>query len=164
MIIRRKHTANFTTIGNALFNDERLQADEIGIIGYLLSRPHDWEVRRPQLAKRFRYGREAMKRVMWNGMRFGWIVAQKTKLSNGRFSTIYEIRDEPGPELSDDEIRTALSLASSEAGGSNFDSDGAEQSPDVEPPDTGDPPHTGHPGVGQPATGNPYVDSKEESD
>ncbi len=40
MIIRRKHTANFTTIGNVLFNDERLKADEVGIIGYLLSRPH----------------------------------------------------------------------------------------------------------------------------
>ena len=39
MIIRRRHTANFTTIGNALFNDRRLELDEIGLMGYLLSRP-----------------------------------------------------------------------------------------------------------------------------
>lgn len=162
MIIRRRHTANFTTIGNALFNDDRLKPDEIGIIGYLLSRPHDWEVRRPQLAKRFGYGRDAIKRVMWNGMRHGWIVAQKTQLSDGRIFTIYEIRDEPGPELSDDDIRRALSLASSEA----EESDVGGPDPD-DHPDTGDPPTpnpaTGQPGVVQPATGNPYVVSKEET-
>lgn len=165
MIIRRKHTANFTTIGNALFNDERLQADEIGIIGYLLSRPPDWEVRRPALARRFGYGREAIKRVMWSGLRFGWIVAQKTQLSNGRFFTVYEVRDLPGPELSDDQIRAALSLGSSDAGETESEGEGA---PGPEPggatnqPPTGDP-ATGHPGVGQPATANPYVASKEEA-
>jgi hypothetical protein len=159
MIIRRRHTANFTTIGNALFNDERLQADEVGIIGYLLSRPHDWEVRRPQLARRFRYGRDAIKRVIFNGMRSGWIVAQKTRLTNGTFHTIYEIRDEPGPELTDEEIRRALSLGSSEAGESESDGDRSGE-PTTDPPDTGDP-ATGQPHAGQPATGNTVVAPKE---
>jgi hypothetical protein len=162
MIIRRKHTANFTTIGNALFNDQRLKADEIGIIGYLLSRPHDWEVRRPQLAKRFGYGREAIKRVVWNGMRFGWIVAQKTRLADGRLFTIYEIRDEPGPELSDEEIRRALSLESSEAGDADSDGDDPAEQATGDPPDTGQP-APGEPATGQPATGNSYVVSKEET-
>lgn len=164
MIIRRKHTANFTTIGNALFRDERLQADEIGIIGWLLSQPHDWEVRRPALGRRFRYGRDAIKRVLWNAMRHGWIVARKTQLSDGRFHTIYEVRDEPGPELSDTEIRSALSLGSSEAGEPDSEGEGPGQPPETGVPDTGDPPAdppTGQPGVGQPATGNPYVAPKE---
>lgn len=161
MIIRRKHTANFTTIGNALFNDERLQADEVGIIGYLLSRPHDWEVRRPQLAKRFGYGREAIKRVIWSGMRHGWIIAQKTRLTDGKMFVIYEVRDAPGPELSDDEIRNALSLASSGATETDSEGDGADETStdppaDGQPPPTGDP-ATGQRGVGQPATANPYV-------
>lgn len=171
MIIRRKHTANFTTIGNVLFNDERLKADEVGIIGYLLSRPNDWEVRRPQLAKRFDYGREAIKRVIWNGMRFGWIVAQRTQQSDGRFRVVYEIKDQPGPELSDEEIRRALSLSSSEAAEDQesdvegADEAGAKGDPPPSgnhPPPTGDP-ATGQPGAGQPATGNPYVVSIEES-
>lgn len=123
MIIRRKHTANFTTIGNVLFNDERLQADEVGILAYLLSRPNDWEVRRPQLAKRFHYGRKAIKRVIWNGMRCGWIVARKTQLSDGRFFTVYEIKDEPGPSLSDEDIRAALSLGSSDADDADIEGD-----------------------------------------
>jgi predicted transcriptional regulator len=155
MIIRRKHTANFATISNALANDDRLQADEIGVLYYLLSRPHDWEVRRPQLAKRFGYGREAIKRVMWNTMRCGWVVAQKTQLTDGRFFTVYEVRDEPGPELSDEQIRAALSLGSSEAGEGDTEGDRTGE-PTTDPPATGDPP-TGQPATAQPATGNPYV-------
>lgn len=154
MIIRRKHTANFSAISNVLFNDERLQADEIGIIGYLMTRPHDWEVRRPALARRFKYGREAIKRVMWNGCRCGYIVPVRTRLSDGRFHVIYEVRDEPGPELSDDQVRSALSLGSSDAGEPDGESEGDG------PPASGDPPAdpaTGQPGAGQPATGNPYV-------
>src|SRR5436853_6269084 len=113
MIIRRKHTANFTTIGNALFDDERLAADEVGILAWLLRQHNDWEVRRPALMRRWNIGSVSMKRIINNWMRFGWCQAKKTRLSNGTFSIIYEIRDEPGPELSEEEIRDALSLVSS---------------------------------------------------
>lgn len=115
MIIRRRHTANFTTIGNKLFEDDRLAADELGILAFLRSKPHDWEVRRPALMKRFRIGRDALKRIVTNWMRYGWCGAQKTKRPDGTFCIVYEIRDEPGPELSEDEIRRALSSESGEA-------------------------------------------------
>ena len=142
MIIRRRHTANFTTIGNTLFDDERLAADELGILAWLLSRPHDWEVRRPALMRRHHVGRDALKRIITNWMRLGWCQAQKTRLSNGTFHIIYEIRDEPGCELSEDEIRRALSLVSSEAADGESEADAAAG----HPPETGDPP-TPKPGV-----------------
>src|SRR5579871_5191322 len=116
MIIRRKHTANFTTIGNALFNDERLDADVLGVLAYPRSKPEDWEVKPVQLRKRFRLGRDSMRRIIRTGIRFGWVVARVTRLSNGTVSVIYEVRDEAGPELSEDEARSALSLVSSGAG------------------------------------------------
>jgi len=115
MIIRRRHTANYTTIGNELFNDERLAADEVGILAYLLSRPDDWEIRRPALMRRWHIGRDALRRIIHNLMRTGWCQAERTRLSDGTFHTIYEIRDEPGPTLTDDEVKDALSLASSDA-------------------------------------------------
>lgn len=142
MIIRRKHTANFTTIGNVLFNDERLEADELGILAFLLSRPDDWEVRRPALARRFKIGRDSIKRILLNCMCTGWVVAKKTRLPNGTFHTIYEVRDEPGPTLSPEVVKAALSLVSSEATEAD---DGDEQSTD-HPPDNGPPP-TGEPGA-----------------
>lgn len=143
MRFRRRHTKNFTTIGNELFDDERLAADEIGVLAYLLSRPADWEIRRPALMRRFKYGRDGMRRVITNWIRTGWCFASKTRLSNGTFSIIYEIRDEPGPSLSEDEVRAALSLVSSEAGdGDSADNVDAEAS---EPPDPGGQPVTPQP-------------------
>jgi len=116
MIIRRRHTKNFTTIGNELFDDERLEADELGILAFLLSRPDDWEIRRPALRRRFRLGDVTTKRIITNLMRAGWCRAEKIRsVETGRFYIDYEICDEPGPELSEEEIKRALSVVSTEA-------------------------------------------------
>lgn len=146
MIIRRKHTANYTTIGNELFNDERLAADEVGILAFLLSRPNDWEVRRPALMRRWNVGRDAMKRIMTSWMKSGWCRAEKTRLANGTFHIVYEIRDQPGPTLSDEEVRRALSLVSSEAADGRSDDSHGPAEGSGHPPST-DPPPTGQPGV-----------------
>ena len=115
MIIRRRHTQNFTVIGNALFDDERLQADEVGVMAYLLSRPNDWEIRRSALRRRWNFGAETTKRVINNLIRTGWCRVEKIRLLDGTFRLLYEIRDDAGPELSEEEVRRALSLVSSEA-------------------------------------------------
>jgi len=131
VIIRRRHTKNFTVIGNALFDDERLQADEVGILAFLLSRPNDWEVRRPALMRRWGYGEKAIKRVLFSLIGAGWCIARKTRLSNGTFNIIYEVRDEPGPPLSEEEIRRTLSLESSEAATVESEEDGNLDQPPV---------------------------------
>jgi len=153
MIIRRRHTANFTTIGNAMFDDERLAADEVGILAYLLSRPHDWEVRRPALMRRWGMGRDAIKRVISNLVRCGWCRPERTRLANGTFHVIYEIRDEKGETLTDEEVRRALSLVSGEAASDDIDGS-IVRSDDA--PDTADPP-TGYPSLADPSPGNPYL-------
>lgn len=150
MIIKRRYTANFTTIKNALFEDERLAADEVGILAYLRSRPHDWEVRRPALARRWSLGRDAIKRVITNLVRTGWCVARKDRLPNGTFFMIYEIRDEPGPTLTDEEVRRALSLVSSEAASDESDVISSPNSAPDHPPDGGEPP-TGYPSLADPS-------------
>lgn len=157
MIIRRKHTANFTTIGNALFNDERLAADEVGVIAGLLSKPHDWEVRRKQLQNRWRLGRDSIKRIIHSAMRTGWIVACKTRLPNGTFHIIYEVRDTPGPELSDDEIKVALSVVSTGASQDEADDDeGQEGATDESKPPTENPSRSAdEPSLAEPSTVNP---------
>jgi hypothetical protein len=115
MIIRRRHTANFTVIANELFDDERLKADELGILGYLRSRPDNWEIRRPALMRRFGMGREAIRRVVLNLIRTGWVHALRLRRRDGTLIVVYVVKDEAGPELSEQEVRRALSLVSSEA-------------------------------------------------
>ena len=156
MIIRRRHTANFTTIGNVLFEDERLAADEVGILAYLLSRPHDWEVRRSALMRRWGMGRDAIKRVVSNLVRYGWCVARKDRLPNGTFFMVYEIRDDPGPTLTDEEVRRALSLVSSEAASDESDVISSPNVAPEEPPQSGDPP-TCYPSLADPSLGKAYV-------
>jgi hypothetical protein len=164
MIIRRRHTANFTTIGNALFEDERLAADEVGILAYLLSRPHDWEVRRPALMRRWNIGRDAIKRVISNLVRYGWCRPEKTRLANGTFHVIYEIRDQPGATLTDEEVRRALSLVSGEAASDDIDGSPArsDQASDAAEPPTENPSWmVDHPSLVDPSPGNPslaYID------
>jgi len=123
MIIRRRRTANFTVIGNELFDDERLQADEVGILAYLRARPDKWEVRRPALMRRWRMGERAIKRVINNLLRTGWMEVLRLRNRKGRFIVLYIVQDQPGPELSDEAIRQALSLESSEAVASDTDLD-----------------------------------------
>lgn len=156
MIIRRRHTANFTTIGNALLNDERLSLDELGLMAWLRSRPNDWEVRRPALMRRFKVGRDGLRRLMRNLLRYGWIAAEVTRLSDGRVHVIYEVRDEPGPELSEDEARSALSLVSSGAGSGEAADDDGEGDESEHPPDGADPPA----GYASPPTGQPGAASR----
>jgi hypothetical protein len=143
VIIRRRHTANFTTISNVLFRDERLKADEVGILAYLLSQPDDWEVRRSALQRRWGVGDERIKRIVDNWMRTGWCRAIKTRVeTTGRFHIDYEICDEPGLGMSDEEIRQALSVVSTEA---DPDGENPPQPPDNPPPPTQ--PGVGHQGV-----------------
>lgn len=149
-VIKRRYTANFTTIENSLFDDERLAADEVGILAYLRSRPHDWEVRRPALGRRWKMGRDAIKRVISNFVRTGWCVARRERLPNGTFHMIYEIRDEPGPTLTIEEVRQALSLVSSEAGNEEFDVNEASDAMPV----TGQPP-TPYPSLADPPPAEP---------
>jgi hypothetical protein len=115
MIIRRKRTANFTVIGNELFDDERLEADEVGILAYLRSRPDRWEVRRPALMRRWRMGVVSIRRVIHNLLRTGWLEALRLRRRDGTSYVLYVVKDQPGPELSEAAIRQALSLESSEA-------------------------------------------------
>jgi hypothetical protein len=164
MIIRRRHTANYTTIGNALFEDERLAADEVGILAYLLSRPNDWEVRRPSLQRRWGIGRDAMRRIIFNLIRCGWCQPIRSRLSNGTFHVIYDILDQPGPTLSDEEVRQALSSEATEMAepaARPAVSNEAQVSEDVPQPDTPNPYVEERvirsPDTGYPSPADPYV-------
>jgi hypothetical protein len=156
---RRRHTKNFTTIGNELFDDERLAADEVGILAYLLSRPHNWEIRRPALQRRWKLGRDGMRRIIRSWLRTGWLRAEKIRMKeSGTFKIIYNVCDDPGPELSDDDVTKVLSLVSSEPVDASEDANEDESQPA---------PVTSQPPVAQPPPANPplaYIENLTKTD
>ena len=62
-IIRREHNAHFTIAPNAVFVDTRLSVEAKGVLGYLLSRPHMWQVRHEHVARTLKVGRKKLQRI-----------------------------------------------------------------------------------------------------
>lgn len=97
MIIKRgKRKANFTIIGNHVFEDLRLQ-EELGVLVYLLSRPDDWHISTEQLRKRFGYGRDKLQRILGALRDYGYARLENAHDRNsGRIvARGYVVFDEP---------------------------------------------------------------------
>jgi hypothetical protein len=62
-IVRHATRENYTIVPNAIANDERITADEMAVLIWMLTRPPEWEVRRPVLKKRFGFGRDRLRRI-----------------------------------------------------------------------------------------------------
>ncbi|MCJ2143703.1 helix-turn-helix domain-containing protein [Methylobacterium sp. E-066] len=114
-IIRRRHNKNFTVIGNEVFADERLELDALGLLCYLRSRPHDWNISTEHLRRRFGCGPEKMQRLMRELIAVGWI--QRHELPRGPRGIYggfeYVVLDEP--ELTPDEQNAAETPGAREA-------------------------------------------------
>jgi hypothetical protein len=64
MIIRRHHNSNFTIVPNAIYEDGLLSIEARGLLGYLLSRPHDWQVRLEHVQGVLNVGRDRLQRMI----------------------------------------------------------------------------------------------------
>lgn len=102
MIFRKKRETNFTNINNYIFQDNKLSLPAIGLLCYLLSKPHDWDVTPKILCKKlnkkehskasYEYILEVLKELE-NAQ-----YLHKKKLHDGR--TEYFVYDEPNRENS----------------------------------------------------------------
>jgi hypothetical protein len=104
MIIRREHNGNFTIVPNAIFNDRRLSIEAIGLLGYLLSRPPNWQARHGHLRKTLGIGRQRFERAMWELMSASYVDRDMEQPRDGdnQFSSYnYIVRDVPMAAPSD---------------------------------------------------------------
>lgn len=90
MIIRRKLSANYTVIPNAIFQDERLAPDALGVLCYLLSHRDDWKVRQTQLADRFKVGKDKMQGIVRRLIEAGYIVRVQNRAEETKTFGEYE--------------------------------------------------------------------------
>lgn len=79
MIIRRKHSSNYTVIPNALLQDDRLALDEKGLLCFLLHLPEDWVVRQGDLKKRCGVSKDKMQRLMRRLIELGYVLMVKSR-------------------------------------------------------------------------------------
>lgn len=146
-VIRRRHNKNFTVIGNEVFSDESLELDALGLLCYLRSRPHDWNIETKHLRRRFSCGPEKMQRLMRALQAAGWIVRQEApRKPGGLYGGLeYVVLDEPD-----------------RGGQAGENSSGTSASRESENPLPV--PESGQPTPGQPESVEPESDEPESDD
>lgn len=81
MITRSPRRQTYTIIDNEIMNDERLKADAVGVLVYLLSKPDNWRVRSSHLMARFGCGRNKIYQMLKQLREFGY--AEYTRSHTG---------------------------------------------------------------------------------
>jgi hypothetical protein len=96
-IIRREHRAHFTIVPNAMFLDKRLSIEAKGVLGFLLSRPHNWQVRLDHVGRTLRIGRKKLQRIFRELISTGYVTREQQRiLDDQRFGEMdYVVRDVP---------------------------------------------------------------------
>lgn len=92
----RKRVNPYSQIDNKMINDERLKAESLGVLVYLISKPQDWTISMKQLQNRFNFGREKMQSVTKNLEECGYLIRVKPQNELGQFiGTSWDVTDEP---------------------------------------------------------------------
>jgi hypothetical protein len=110
MIIRHRHKGKFTVVPNAIFNDDSISLSAKGLLGYLLSRPGNWDVRHDQLQRKLGIGRKLLTRLFKELENEGYLDRDEEQGRDGynRFTTLnYVVRDIAEPPITDAPITDA---------------------------------------------------------
>lgn len=95
LIVRSSLKDNFSVLPNHLLNDDRLSADQLGLLAYLLSKPTDWQVQVTELRKRFDVGRDKIRTILACLEQYGYITKEQVRM-DGKFATNrYVVSDSP---------------------------------------------------------------------
>lgn len=94
-VIRHHRRSSYTIIPNELYEDRRLNWQSIGLMGYLLSRPDDWDVRLHHLASLGFGGREATRAARRRLADAGWVVETTEHNAKGEIRTVTWVFDTP---------------------------------------------------------------------
>jgi hypothetical protein len=95
-VVRRHHNSNFTVVPNAIFEDPRLSIEAKGVLGHLLSRPHNWTVRLAQVARTLKVGRDKMQRIFNELIDAGYVLRGRPRMANQQWAPIeYIVFDQP---------------------------------------------------------------------
>lgn len=96
MIVRRRHNSCFTIVPNSIWEDDRISIEAKGTLGYLLSRPDDWNVHLWQVGNTLNVGRERMQRIFRELIAADYVIkAEAQSRAGGSFSGFeYEVYDD----------------------------------------------------------------------
>ena len=92
-IIRVVKDTKYFVASNEPFNDKRLSWEARGVMGYLLSKPDNWEVMFNDLVNNGPAGEKLIRRILKELQEYGYLERKQSRLPNGKYewvSTVYE--------------------------------------------------------------------------
>lgn len=94
-IIRVKKDEKYFTASNEPFNDKRLSWEARGVIGYLLSKPNNWNVRMEDLEKQGPAGNFKLRRILAELRQCGYMNRIRVTQKDNTFDWITEVYESP---------------------------------------------------------------------
>jgi|SRR5688572_15152996 len=94
-IIRVKKDDHYFTASNESFQDHRLLWETRGLLGYLFSKPNNWEVRAADLIKQGPAGEHKIRRMLANARQFGYMNRIRITNPDGTFDWETEVFESP---------------------------------------------------------------------
>ena len=89
---------NFSTIPNALIQNDEITDRARFLFCYMASKPDDWQFYQKPLAKGLGYSLETLRKYIDELIRFGWLTRETRRGEKGRFDTYdYTLQDSPLP-------------------------------------------------------------------
>jgi hypothetical protein len=130
-VIKRKRSAEFAIIPNAIAANNNLSFDARGLLVYLLSRPNDWKVLAKNIQSEGGIGRDKAYRLLNELIDAGYVEKREMRGSGSRFTHVsYIVRNCILPKAADSDNHSktepaelcAVSAASGFSGSGNSDS------------------------------------------
>ena len=111
--IRVKKDEKYFSASNEPFNDQRLSWEARGLMGYLLSKPNNWEIRNKDLEKKGPAGEHKLRRMLAELRKNGYMNRIRLALPNGKFDWTTEVYESPSQNPKPSAMITTRRLSTS---------------------------------------------------
>lgn len=87
-IIKHKKEIQYTTIYNDCINDEKLSAESLAILIYVMSKPENWKINIKNISNRYNIGRDKVRNSINNLREAGYMKRVRRRKKDGSLSDI----------------------------------------------------------------------------
>ncbi len=94
-IIRVVKRSHYMRVMNAVFLDSRLSWEARGLLGYLLSKPDNWQVRVHDIIANGPAGAKKVRHMLKELEHYGYLVRMRVQQANGRWDWISLVFESP---------------------------------------------------------------------
>ena len=94
-ILRVPKREKYFKVANSVFSDSRLSWEARGVMGYLLSKPDDWQVRLHDLIRQGPAGEHKMRRILRQLEAARYLHRERFRRADGTFDWFFVIFEDP---------------------------------------------------------------------